>query len=119
LLKDPKVHFVGGTTGLVLTFFVIESFIGLPGVTALVGSAVTALVGVLSPEIAKLLPMDRVTRLAREARAMLAAVLDRQIQRMIEFYAGSHGHFLEPGDPLLEMLGELQATAGPLATLNR
>lgn len=118
LWKDPKLHFVGGTTGLVLAFFLVESLLGIPGVTTLVGSTVTALVGVLSPELAKLLPMDRVTRLARDARDMLGAILDRQMQQMIDFYAGPRGRYLEPGNPLLGILEELQATGGPLASWN-
>lgn len=116
ILRDPKLQFAGGATGVVLAFFLVESMIGLPGVTTIVGSTVTALVGILSPELANLLPMDRVGKLVRGARDTLAATLDAQMRRIVEFYTSSRGRYLEPGDPLTALLAVAQTDAASLAS---
>jgi hypothetical protein len=111
LWKDKRFHFVVGTTGVALVFLMAEATIGLPGVSLLVGKGVTALVGVLSPELARYLPLDDMSRLAREARDMLAEILDRQIHSMIDFYLDPQGRYLEPHDELLAMLESLRSDA--------
>lgn len=108
LLKDKRFHFVVGATGVALVFLAAESMLGMVGLTLLVGKGLTALAAVLSPELARYLPLDRMSRLAIEARNMLSAVIDQQMQRMVEFYAASDGLCLEPGDRLLTLLESMQ-----------
>lgn len=108
VLKDKRFHFVLGTTGIALVFLVAESMLGMVGMTLLVGKGLTALAAVLSPELARYLPLDRMSRLAVETRDMLGTVIDKQMRQMVEFYTAPHGRFLEPGDRLLTLLQSLQ-----------
>jgi hypothetical protein len=85
VLKDKRFHFVVGTTGVALVFLAAESMLGMVGVTLLVGKGLTALAAVLSPELARYLPLDRMGRLAVEARDMLSAVIDRQMRSRWSF----------------------------------
>jgi hypothetical protein len=82
--------------------------LGMVGMTLLVGKGLTALAAVLSPELARYLPLDRMSRLAVETRDMLGTVIDKQMRQMVEFYTAPHGRFLEPGDRLLTLLQSLQ-----------
>ncbi len=112
LLNDRRFKFVLGTTGVALVFLAAQTLLGLVGVTLLFGKGLTALAAVLSPELARFLPLDRMSRLASEARDMLARVLDEQLKVMVEFYTASQGCFIETGDPLLPLLEEVQAEVG-------
>jgi hypothetical protein len=111
VLKDKRFHFVIGTTGVALVFLVAESMLGMVGMTLLLGKGLTALAAVLSPELARYLPLDRMSRLAVETRDMLAAVIDKQMRQMVEFYTAPRGRFLQPGDRLLTLLQSLQQEA--------
>jgi hypothetical protein len=113
LFKDKRFHFVVGTTGVALVFLAAESMLGMVGMTLLLGKGLTALAAVLSPELARYLPLDRMGRLAIEARDMLSAVIDRQMRQVVDFYASSRGRFLEPGDRLLAHLEAVQSAPPP------
>ncbi len=119
LLKDKRFKFVMGTTGVALVFLAAQSLLGLVGVTLLFGKGLTALAAVLSPELARLLPLDRMSRLAAEAREMLAAVLDRQMNRMVDFYTAARGHFLDAADPLPPLLEAVRADCEETAHVAR
>jgi hypothetical protein len=119
LLKDKRFHFVMGTTGVALVFLAVESLLGFVGMTLLLGKGVTALAAVLSPELARLLPLDRMSRLASDAREMLAAVLDEQMHKMVEFYTDSRGRYLKPDDSLLPLLEAVHAECGATAEVER
>jgi hypothetical protein len=116
LLKDKRFHFVMGTTGVALVFLAVESLLGIVGMTLLLGKGVTALAAVLSPELARMLPLDQMSRLATDAREMLAAVIDKQMRKMVEFYTDAHGRYLEPDDPLLPLLEEVHTECGTSKT---
>jgi hypothetical protein len=119
VLKDKRFHFVIGTTGVALVFLAVESLLGVVGLTLLVGKGVTALAAVLSPELARLLPLDRISRLANDAREMLAAVLDQQMHKMVEFYTDPHGRYLEPNDSVLPLLEAVRADSESMSEVNR
>lgn len=119
LLKDKRFQFVMGTTGVALVFLAAQSLLGLVGVTLLFGKGITALAAVLSPELARLLPLDRMSRLASDAREMLAAVLDQQMQEMVDFYTDPHGRYLEADDALLPLLEAVHAECGATAEVER
>jgi hypothetical protein len=108
LIKDKRFHFVLGTTGVALVFLVAESMLGFVGMSLLLGKGLTALAAVLSPELARYLPLDSMGRLAMQARDMLASVIDRQMRRMVEFYTANHGRYLESSDRLLSLLEAVQ-----------
>jgi hypothetical protein len=108
LLKDKRFQFVVGTTGVAVVFLAVESMLGFMGISLLLGKGLTALAAVLSPELARYLPLDSMSRLAVEARDMLAAVVDRQTRQMVTFYTAPHGRYLEAGDRLLSLLAGLQ-----------
>jgi hypothetical protein len=115
LLKDKRFQFVMGTTGVALVFLAAQTLMGLIGVTLLFGKGLTALAAVLSPELARVLPLDSMSRLATEARDMLAAVLDEQMNKMVEFYTASRGRYLEPTDALLPILESVRADSAAAA----
>ncbi len=112
LWKDKRFHLAAGATSIAVVFLLVESMLGVPGISLLVGKGVAALVGVLSPELAARLPMDRMTRLARGARDMLAGVLDQQMRKIVEFYSAGLPFCLPAGDPLLATLADIRGGGG-------
>jgi hypothetical protein len=109
LVGDRRFQFVAGTTGVALVFFLVGSTLAMPGVSLLVAKGVAASVGLLGPELARYLPLDRMSRLAWEARDMLAAVLGDQMQTMLQFYNDPRGRYVAAGDRLLPLLEAVAA----------
>jgi|GEM_PF-6934204 len=104
LVGDRRFQFVAGTTGVAIVFFLVGSTLALPAVSLLITKGIAASVGLLGPELARYLPLDRMSRLAWEARDMLAAVLDDQMRTMVQFYSDPRGRYLAAGDRLLALL---------------
>ena len=104
LLNDKRFQFVMGTAGVAVVFLAAQTVLGLAGITLLFGKTLTALAAVLSPELARLLPLDRMSRLAAEAREMLAGIIDEQMDRMVSFYTAPRDRYLGPADKLIPLL---------------